>query len=256
MTGEHRFIALWAHPRCLSTAMLRMMIQRGDFRCLLEPFACLYYLHDAKAREPFIAPDPAHPLSYPDTRRWLLDFAARGPLFIKDMSYYVVAYLERDPEFVRAMRSAFIIRHPRRSIASYLRVHPAVSCEEIGLAALHRHFELVARLQPEHPPLVIDADDILDNPPGMVRALCAALDIPFLPQALSWPPGAPPEFTGWEAWLDEVSDSTGLHRREACSPRKPPADSPRLRELLAHHLPHYEALHAHRLAPLAEPAAD
>jgi hypothetical protein len=37
-------IFLWAHPRSMSTAIERVMRERGDFDCLYEPFLRCYYL--------------------------------------------------------------------------------------------------------------------------------------------------------------------------------------------------------------------
>ena len=37
-------IFLWAHPRSMSTAIERVMRERGDFDCLHEPFLRCYYL--------------------------------------------------------------------------------------------------------------------------------------------------------------------------------------------------------------------
>lgn len=37
-------IFLWAHPRSMSTAIERIMRERGDFDCLHEPFLHYYYL--------------------------------------------------------------------------------------------------------------------------------------------------------------------------------------------------------------------
>ena len=42
-------IALWTHPRSISTAFERVMIERGDFNVLHEPFSYLYYVHEGDA---------------------------------------------------------------------------------------------------------------------------------------------------------------------------------------------------------------
>ena len=40
---DNRMLVLWATPRSTSTAFEWMMRQRGDFRCLHEPFGVPYY---------------------------------------------------------------------------------------------------------------------------------------------------------------------------------------------------------------------
>ena len=261
MSGQsmHRLIFLWAHPRCLSTAMLRMMIERGDLACLLEPFARLYYLHDGKAHDPHLLPDPAHPQSYSAVRRWLMERAARGPLFVKDMSYYVLDYLRGDAGLVRAARNTFIIREPASAIRSYHRVKPDMTQEEIGLESLHQHFELVRELAPEQTPVVIDAADLAVDPHATVRAYCEAIGIPFMTEALRWSPGVPDEFRGWTTWLDGVNSSEGLQPRtprpSGPEPHGVVADDARLRGYYEHHLPHYLALRKHRLRPIRHRSA-
>ena len=251
----HPIIFLWAHPRCLSTAWLRMMIERGDFRCLLEPFARLYYLHDRKASDPHLLPDAGAPQSYAAIRAHLLHLATLGPLFVKDMSYYVLDYLREDADFVRRVRNTFIIREPASSILSYHRVKADVQLEEIGLERLRQHFDLVREVAPEQTPVVVDADDLGADPHAVVRAWCDALGLPFLPRALAWRPAVPDEFKGWSGWLDGVNRSDGLHPRvrpaTAPEPAGVIAGDARLRALYEHHLPHYLALREHRLRAAA-----
>lgn len=40
----NRIVALWTHPRSVSTAFERVMMERGDFKILHEPFSYLYYV--------------------------------------------------------------------------------------------------------------------------------------------------------------------------------------------------------------------
>ncbi|MEZ5772185.1 MAG: hypothetical protein R3D61_11380 [Defluviimonas denitrificans] len=41
----HPIIAMWSHPRSMSTAIERIMRERGDLDCLHEPFMYDYYVH-------------------------------------------------------------------------------------------------------------------------------------------------------------------------------------------------------------------
>ena len=54
-------IALWSHPRSMSTAMERIMRERGDCRCFHEPFICDYYVHRAVRSLPLFDVDPDQP---------------------------------------------------------------------------------------------------------------------------------------------------------------------------------------------------
>ena len=48
MRDSHPLIFLWTHPRSVSSALERVMLQRGDLETLHEPFIYLYYLGDAR----------------------------------------------------------------------------------------------------------------------------------------------------------------------------------------------------------------
>ena len=50
------------------------------------------------------------------------------------------------------------------------------------------------------PPPVVLSEDLVHQPEGTLRALCATLDIPWDPAMLSWPTGARPEDGCWAPW--------------------------------------------------------
>jgi hypothetical protein len=76
----------------MSTAIERIMRERGDFDCLHEPFLHYYYLERSGGKPlPHFDTEQDHPQSYADTRDLILQRAEKAPLFAKDMSYYVMA---------------------------------------------------------------------------------------------------------------------------------------------------------------------
>jgi hypothetical protein len=87
----HPIIILWAHPRSMSTAIERIMRDRGDFDCLHEPFLHYYYLEPSGGKPlPHFDSEQDHPVGYAETRDMILQRAEQAPVFAKDMSYYVV----------------------------------------------------------------------------------------------------------------------------------------------------------------------
>lgn len=225
------------------------MVERGDLRAFHEPFLYLYYLGDARKPLAHFTPDAAHPTSYAGIKRMLLDAAKAGPVFVKDMCYYVADYLARDDEFVARLRSTFLIRDPARAIASYLRLDPEVTREEIGLDSQWRVFEQVRRLCPGTP-VVIDAEDLQTCPVETVAAYCAAVGLPFMPHALHWEAALPPDWQFVAGWHEALAGSQGLGRAQVVSPPDR-ATHPALPRLLAYHQPYYERLRAFRLVPSA-----
>lgn len=71
---------------------------------------------------------------------------------------------------------------------------------------------------------VLDADDLLDDPAGMVAAFCAKVGLQYRPEMLSWE--GPEErqraeraFDKWKGFHDDAIRSTGLRAREGVSLR-------------------------------------
>ncbi len=91
------------------------------------------------------------------------------------------------------------------------------------------------------------ASDVLADPAGALSALCAALDIPFLPQMLSWPAGRRESDGVWApVWYDAVERSTGFGPPR---PEAGPADLPaHLRSIAEAARPHYDRLVAFKLS--------
>lgn len=90
-------VALWTHPRSLSTAFERIMMERGDFKILHEPFSYLYYVagQDATISQQYV--DPEHPTNYPGIRDYILAATDGKPTFFKDMCSHCNNQL-RNPE--------------------------------------------------------------------------------------------------------------------------------------------------------------
>ena len=60
-------IVLWTHPRSLSTAIERVMRERGDLTCFHEPFMYDYYVHRQVRVMPHFDVMPDHP----HAKRWV-----------------------------------------------------------------------------------------------------------------------------------------------------------------------------------------
>ena len=96
---------------------------------------------------------------------------------------------------------------------------------------------------------MIDSDDVLANPFGVVQAWCEAVGIPFIERALSWEPGPRDEVSWWDggSFHELLRNSDGLKpqpRRDA----KPVSEMPqRVQDVYAKVWPHYQHLYAHRI---------
>ena len=250
MSVESDVLALWGAPRTVSTAFERMVRERGDHDVSFEPFAAHYYFSADRCSSRFdgeVEPHAEH--AFDAILDDLRDRARHRPVFIKDMAYHVVGRV--DAAFLSAFRHTFIVRHPRFAIASLARIWPDFTLEEAGFAALRDLYDAVA----EHDgrsPIVIDGEELLADPRGVVATWCEAVGLAYLPEALTWEPRRDDDWRTWSVWTEDVARSRGLPVEGAPRPARDGdehrLDDPRLEEVVDACLPDYEHIAAHRIA--------
>lgn len=231
-------IALWSAPRCRSTAFLRMMMERGDFTVLHEPFA-----HVADFGETVVGGRVVR--SEQALIEALHDLGATTPLFFKDTTDFHYPRLLAARGFLDGVTHTFLIRHPRAAIASHHALAPELGRDEIGFARLHEIYTAVWRVQGEQP-LILDSDDLLARPEAAVREYCRRVSIPFDPAALSWSPGIDDAWRRTARWHRAVSASGGFERRAGGVELDVEAH-PTLGDHYRYHLPFYLEMHAARM---------
>ncbi len=237
-------IAMWSGPRNISTAMMRAFEARGDAAVSDEPFYAAY-LHrtgiDHPMRDEVMASQPRDPNQVAAT----LVGPVPGGKPIWYQKHMTLHLLEGDDRrWMAKVQNAFLIRDPQSVLASYALKRDEVTLADIGFVQQRELFEAEAdRLGA--PPPVVDSADILADPTHTLGHLCEALDIPFTPAMLHWPPGRRSTDGVWApAWYQSVEKSTGFE-----SPRRGGAVAlpAHLQGLAEQAQPHYEALKAHRL---------
>lgn len=239
--------AIWAHPRSMSTAVERIMRERGDLDCAHEPFMYDYYVHRRAGQMPHFDVDPTHPTRYEDIRDSLLERAERGPVCIKDMSYYVMPHILSDAEFAARLRNVFLVRNPYAAIASYHRIDPQMSSEEIGIAAQWTHYQgLVER---GGAPVVLLSERIRQSPKPMMRALWDRIGLDRTDHAFDWQNATPQDWQQVAGWHESVMSSQQIaplpkdaDTRDRAAFEQACQHTPHLRDYLGDHLPAYENL--------------
>ncbi len=229
---------MWSGPRTVSTALMRSFGNRPDTVVADEPLYAFYLARtkiDHPGRDEIVA-------SMPTGWREVLDGLTTAPLpagksvyYGKHMTHHLLPEVDRAA--LAPLRHAYLIRDPAELLASYAKVRSEPTLADLGIVQQ-------AEIFGAYPGPVIDSRDLLENPEGVLRALCAALAIPFTTAMLSWPPGPRDTDGVWGPYWDEsVWRSTGF------GPYRPP-DGPlpaRLAALAGRCRPYYEQLHAHRL---------
>ena len=245
----HPIICLWCHPRSMSTAMERVMRERGDFKCFHEPFMYDYYVHRKIAEMPLFDVDPLAPVCYEDIKTMLLEQAQHSPVFFKDMSYYVIPQLFSDTLFARRLTHTFLIRNPMHSILSYFKLDNNVTLEQIGIEAQYRHAHWL-RNELEIDPLVLVAEEIREDVETVITGFWQQLGLEIKNQAFEWAVENTPE--DWQqvsGWHSNVSQSRGIRKPSLENDLKRQHEfdqlsksHPQLTSLLDHHLPFYNKL--------------
>jgi hypothetical protein len=241
-------IFLWSHPRSMSTAIERIMRERGDLHCLHEPFLHYYYMHRESKPLAFFEVEEGHPTSYQDTRDSILRIAEKTPVFAKDMSYYVIPELLDDLEFCQRVRHCFLIRNPLKSILSYYRLDPGLSLDEIGIEAQWIHYQAIREMGQS--PVILEAEQVQADTRKVMGAFWQALEIDYKEEAFSWDQETTPgDWQYVKGWHGKVSDSTGIRPVAKDDAVRVQQDfdeavkqAPQLKAFLDHHWPCYEKL--------------
>jgi hypothetical protein len=239
--------ALWSAPRARSTAFFRSMIERGDMVTVHEPFSDLAGLGETDVEGRTFD----SPVSF---LAWLMDHTHDRNVFLKDTTGRRHHPVLADRRVLAEARHAFLIRRPEEIAASSYAVEPDMGRDAIGLEQLHE-LHAAVRDAGGHRPVVIDSDDLIARPAATMAAYCAAVELPFIPEALTWEPGERSEWRRSARWHIDVSASTGFAPREHTY-RHTVGNCDELARFAEHHLPFYEQLHAQRLDVTAwEPVA-
>jgi hypothetical protein len=229
----------WSGPRNVSTALMRSFAQRSDTRAFDEP---LYGHYLATTRAPHPGRDELIEVLETDAtvviKEVILASCDRDVMFFKQMVHHLTPDL--DLTFLDHCVNVLLIRDPAEVIASLVNQLPEPTMRDVGLerqALLFR--DLCSRGQE---PAVLDARQLLLNPEGVLKELCARVGIAWDAAMLSWPAGPQPEDGVWaKYWYDNLHTSTGFHPYRERNREVPE----HCRDLLAECRVHYEELLPH-----------
>lgn len=203
-------LAMWSGPRNLSTALMRSFGSRADTVVVDEPLYAAFLAETGAAHPLASTVIAAHETDWRRVAQTLTGPLPEGAaiFYQKHMAHHLLPSMDR--EWIGRLTNAFLIREPRRVLASYVDVHTLPTLFDLGYPQQLELFE-AARDRTGAIPPVIDAGDVLRDPAGTLSALCGALGIEFDQAMLSWEPGPHPEDGVWAAhWYGSVWQSTGF----------------------------------------------
>lgn len=251
-------IAMWSGPRNISTALMRSWGARADCAVSDEPLYAHYLgwlgRTDPSARD-------AHPVwrevvasqstDWREVVRTLTGPApgGRGVWYQKHMAHHLTPEMieQGGREAMASMRHVMLIRDPGEMITSFVKVIAAPTPEHLGLPQQVELGRWLERHTGEHP-AVVDAEDVLRDPAGVLRGLCARLGVAYDGAMLSWEPGPRATDGVWGPhWYSSVYETTGFGPWRRKDERVPE----RLAEVHRVCLGLYEQLAAHRITTAA-----
>ena len=209
------------------------------------------------------------------------DYAGTELVYVKELTAFVPDKVKTIPQ---GFRHTFLIRHPAKIVMSFYKFmnkhsaatkvdqtsqEPPKLLEQVNSnfnqPHIRKSYELLQYVKENHEPnpIVIDADDFLEDPERMLEAYCKAVGIPYSPDLLTWEAGdevmnkkwmiskqmilTSPAFGAHEGTFK----STGFQKQEK-KPLPdlsilPPQFSAIAEQIVADELPYYEKMYAERL---------
>lgn len=229
-------INIWSGPRNVSTALMYAFRQRSDTTVLDEPLYG-HYLRVTGADHP--GRDEVLDSMQTDGAavvRIILGPWPTSVLVCKQMAHHLV---DLDESWLAECRNVLLVREPVEVLASYTEQVEAPTLDMLGYPTQCRLMD-AAEAAGVHLP-VIDARDLLADPPGVLAGLCDRLGIPFDETMLTWPAGPKPEDGSWARhWYAGVHRSTGFN--PPSMPRTRDAVRPEHHHILDGAQPLYERL--------------
>jgi len=178
----HKLVILISPPRGRSTAFLRMMRARGDFKILYEPGMSQWY-HLGKPI------NSSSKKSFGPMKKKILDELQKGSIFIKELQYSALGYA-LDEEILKNPDTyyVFLLRDPHHVCLSYHSRQP-YACNQwpylLSSESLWTAYKII-ETEGMRKPFLIDSDALAERAEEIVPQLCAYLGIPHIPESLHW----------------------------------------------------------------------
>jgi adenylylsulfate kinase len=225
---------LWAPPRSLSTAFLRVMAARGDLEVLHEPMCDLAAGERHELPTGDFLDSVAQLCAHIDARR-----AAR-PVFVKETCEYDYRPSLMGTQLAHEATHVFMLREPAKVINSHYSVNPQLRSDDVGFRHLASLLDFV-KTHGGRVPVFVDAERLQAAPECEVAAFCARVGLAHIPGCLTWQPGHLDLWRRTQRWHEDAAASSGIEFREREYTTRVD-NEPRLRRMYEENLPFYRYL--------------
>lgn len=233
-------INLWSGPRNVSTAVMYAFRERSDTSVVDEPLYA-HYLSTTGVEHPVVQ-DVIRAQNTDGeavVRDVLLGPAPTPVRFFKHMAHHLIGL---DTAFLGEMDNLLLTRDPAEMLPSLVQQVPNPTIEGTSLPMQVRLLEWIQESGGD--PIVIESKRLLQDPGGVMRAVCQRLGLEWDEGMLTWDEGPKPEDGVWAPhWYSNVHRSTGFAPYRA----KSGSAASHLAPLLAECRPLYERLIEHAI---------
>ncbi|GMI02283.1 hypothetical protein TrLO_g7395 [Triparma laevis f. longispina] len=260
-------IILWAPPRSCSTAFERAIAENEKTKSTIfhEHFADPFYFGQDRFDKTTQATMDAVEKSllvrdstYDQQANQMLDANANGNVsFTKELSiYYQQSKLT--PEILSKFRHTFLIRSPTKVMKSFWRAAQEnaddgsstyFDANEAGFKEIEMIMKAVESLDNQNI-VIIDADDLMANPSGVLGKYCEEVGLVFNKNMLEWKAVMPESWEKWPGWHNDAAKSTGFVRRSGGAGGKQKddeIDSEAVLQAIAETQPIYDRMYLRRI---------
>lgn len=204
-----KIIGLWAHPRSLSTAFERMMMQRGDFHVVHEPFNSLFDEGVVNLISPY--GDKITLTTSDEIITSIVEWAEFHNIFIKDTFEHNYEGLLNRVDFLKKIQHTFIVREPEKTINSHYALNNNVTIKELGYQNLIDFMDHLKKNDIDVK-AIVEADQLLADPITVVEEYCKSIDSEFIEEAMSWQASKRKEWERSEKWHVDAQHSNGFKK--------------------------------------------
>jgi hypothetical protein len=204
-------INLISGPRNISTALMYSFAQRKDTTVIDEPFYGYYLKKTGIIHPGYDQIIQSMSTDIEEVTRNITDRDKEGQIiFLKNMAHHHISISD---SFLFSSVNIFLIRNPAELILSFSKVIKSPTIEDIGIQKSLELYQYL--LKNKKPAIVIDAGELLKNPPVMLEKICNSIQISFDKAMLSWPAGPRPEDGVWaKYWYKQLHKTTGFTKSE------------------------------------------
>uniref|UniRef100_A0A6U1KJH5 Sulfotransferase n=1 Tax=Tetraselmis chuii TaxID=63592 RepID=A0A6U1KJH5_9CHLO len=185
-------VVVWTAPRCVSTAFERCVMEIPNGQIFHEPYTSAYYFGPERTSRRYSSEDVDEHQSYSAvTARLTGQFYDKDYVFVKDMAYCVKGryHMFVQEEGLASFKHTFLIRNPAKAILSLYKA--SVNSQltgwdyfdeaEAGFTDMYDFYSTLTGAGREV--VVVDCDDLLCDPEGMMKLYCDATGLAYRPGA-------------------------------------------------------------------------